>query len=69
MEKQSQTGPPLDFHAQHRDQAPTAPAALKNATTSAGNVYEALLNTVQCCSLGPLSEPFLMLRGHYRRNV
>ena len=57
------------FHAAHRDQAPAAIAALQEAATSGGNVFEALMEAVRHCSLGQISDAFFEVGGQYRRNV
>ena len=68
-EKQSQLRRLADFHARNRAEAPAALAALKDAATSGGNVFEALMTAVRVCSLGQISEAFFEVGGQYRRNV
>jgi isobutyryl-CoA mutase len=68
-EKQSQLRRLADFHVRHRAEAPAALAALKDAATSGGNVFEALMTAVRVCSLGQISEAFFEVGGQYRRNV
>ena len=68
-EKQSQLRRLADFHVRHRDEAPAALAALKDAATSGGNVFDALMTAVRVCSLGQISEAFFEVGGQYRRNV
>jgi methylmalonyl-CoA mutase len=68
-EKQSQLRRLADFHARHRDQAPAALASLKDAATTGGNVFDALMDAVRVCSLGQISEAFFEVGGQYRRNV
>ncbi len=68
-EKQSQLQRLADFHARHREQAPAALAALKQAATDGGNVFDALMSAVRHCSLGQISEAFFEVGGQYRRNV
>jgi methylmalonyl-CoA mutase len=68
-EKQSQLDRLAGFHAAHRAEAPAALAALQQAATSGGNVFETLMQTVRCCSLGQISDAFFTVGGQYRRNV
>ncbi len=68
-EKDSQLRRLAEFQARHRDEAPLALERLKAAATSGGNVFEALMDAVRCCSLGQISEAFFEVGGQYRRNV
>jgi methylmalonyl-CoA mutase len=68
-EKQSQLRRLEEFHTTHRQDAPAALRALQDATTSGGNVFEALMSAVRVCSLGQISEAFFEVGGQYRRNV
>ncbi|HUR51386.1 MAG TPA: fused isobutyryl-CoA mutase/GTPase IcmF [Mycobacteriales bacterium] len=68
-EKQSQLRRLEDFQSRHRGEAPAALAALQQAATSGGNVFEALMSAVRVCSLGQISEAFFEVGGQYRRNV
>jgi methylmalonyl-CoA mutase len=69
QEKQSQLTRLADFHERHREEAPAALAALREAATSGGNVFEALMSAVRVCSLGQISQAFFEVGGQYRRNV
>ena len=68
-EKQSQLDRLADFHARHAAEAPAALTALQQAATSGGNVFDALMSAVRCCSLGQISDAFFEVGGQYRRNV
>ena len=68
-EKQSQLDRLHDFQQRHRADAPAALARLQQAATGGGNVFEALMDAVRCCSLGQISEAFFEVGGQYRRNV
>ncbi|MCW2692086.1 MAG: methylmalonyl-CoA mutase, large subunit, partial [Mycobacterium sp.] len=68
-EKRSQLSRLADFHARHAAEAPAAIAALQAAAAGGGNVFEALLDAVRCCSLGQLTDAFFEVGGQYRRNV
>ena len=68
-EKKSQLDRLHDFQARHRAEAPAALAALQQAATDGGNVFEALMDAVRVCSLGQISDAFFEVGGQYRRNV
>ncbi|HUR13780.1 MAG TPA: fused isobutyryl-CoA mutase/GTPase IcmF [Mycobacteriales bacterium] len=68
-EKRSQLTRLAEFHDRHRQDAPAALAALQEAATSGGNVFDALMSAVRVCSLGQISEAFFEVGGQYRRNV
>ena len=68
-EKQSQLTRLADFHERHRDEAPAALERLKQTATDGGNVFDALMDAVRCCSLGQISDAFFEVGGQYRRNV
>jgi len=68
-EKESQLARLADFHARHAAEAPAALARLQAAATGGGNVFEALMDAVRCCSLGQISDAFFEVGGQYRRNV
>ena len=68
-EKQSQLRRLAEFHERNREQAPAALARLREAATSGGNVFDALMDAVRYCSLGQISEAFFEVGGQYRRNV
>ncbi len=68
-EKQSQLDRLADFHDRHRQDAPAALAALQEAATTGGNVFDALMSAVRVCSLGQISDAFFEVGGQYRRNV
>src|ERR1700678_370104 len=68
-EKESQLERLADFHARHAETAPEAIARLQSAAISGGNIFEALMDAVQHCSLGQISDAFFEAGGQYRRNV
>ncbi|WP_370882637.1 fused isobutyryl-CoA mutase/GTPase IcmF [Kineosporia succinea] len=68
-EKQSQLDRLHAFHEKHRHEAPAALAELKRAAAEGGNVFDALMQAVRCCSLGQITEAFFEVGGQYRRNV
>ncbi len=68
-EKASQLARLADFHARHAAEAPAALERLKRVATSGGNVFEALLDAVRCCSLGQITDAFFEVGGRYRRGM
>ncbi|GAB3243987.1 fused isobutyryl-CoA mutase/GTPase IcmF [Kineosporia babensis] len=68
-EKRSQLDRLNAFHKAHRNEAPAALEELKRAAADGGNVFEALMQAVRCCSLGQITEAFFEVGGQYRRNV
>jgi isobutyryl-CoA mutase len=68
-EKRSQLDRVRAFQSTHRSDAETQLARLKDAATSAGNVFDVLMDAVRHCSLGQISEAFFEVGGKYRRNV
>jgi len=68
-ERQSQLARLAKFQLRHRDEAPAALARLRQAATTDGNVFEALMSAVRSCSLGQITEAFFEVGGQYRRNV
>ncbi len=68
-EKQSQLARLADFEERHREQAPAALAALKEAATSGGNVFAELMDAVRVCSLGQITQAFFEVGGQYRRTM
>jgi len=68
-EKQSQLRRLADFTARHAAEAPAALDRLKAAAGGGGNVFDALMDAVRCCTLGQITEAFFEVGGQYRRNV
>ena len=44
-------------------------AALQDAATSGGNVFEVLMEAVRHCSLGQITHALYAVGGEYRRNL
>ncbi|HYM34917.1 MAG TPA: methylmalonyl-CoA mutase family protein, partial [Steroidobacteraceae bacterium] len=68
-DKQAQVAAVRAFQARNQR---TANAALKNlqkVATLGGNVFQELLHTVRCCSLGQISRALYDVGGQYRRSV
>jgi methylmalonyl-CoA mutase len=57
------------FKKRHAKAAPKALAHLKETATGGGNVFAVLMDTVQCCSLGEITEALFEAGGQYRRNM
>ena len=68
-EKQSQLRRLSDFHARHKEEAPAAIRRVQQAAMDNGNIFEALVDAVQYCSLGQLTEGLFEVGGKYRRNM
>ncbi|WP_030843309.1 fused isobutyryl-CoA mutase/GTPase IcmF [Streptomyces hygroscopicus] len=68
-EKRSQLKRVGDFRDRHREQAPAALAALKEAAVSGRNVFAVLMDAARVCSLQQITEAFFEVGGEYRRNV
>ncbi|GLZ06657.1 Fused isobutyryl-CoA mutase [Actinomadura sp. NBRC 104412] len=68
-EKRSQLERVRDFQARHRDEAPAALEALKEAARSGENVFAVLMDAARVCSLQQITEAFFEVGGQYRRNV
>ena len=57
------------FHAAHADARPAALARLQEAALNGGNVFAVLMDAVQVCSLGDITNTLFDVGGRYRRNV
>lgn len=57
------------FHEKHAARSADALAALKQTALSGGNVFEALVDTVQYSSLGQITNALYEVGGEYRRNI
>jgi isobutyryl-CoA mutase len=68
-EKRSQLRRLEAFHARHASELPAALAALQRVATAGGNVFEELMKTVRCASLGQITDALYEVGGSYRRNV
>jgi methylmalonyl-CoA mutase len=68
-EKDSQIRRLAAFKKRHAKAAPKALARLKETATGGGNVFAVLMDVVQCCSLGQITEALFEAGGQYRRNM
>src|SRR5690606_24422027 len=57
------------FHAEHAQEAPAALTRLKQAALAGENVFAALLEAVEHCSLGQITRALYEVGGEYRRNL
>jgi len=69
QERQSQLDRLADFHRRHQDEAPAALHALRRTAAEGGNLFEALMSAVRCCSLGQITQALFEVGGQYRRTV
>ena len=58
-----------DFQAAHAQETPAALERLKAVARGGGNVFEELLSTVRCASLGQIVHALYEVGGRYRRNL
>ena len=68
-EKQSQLKRLAAFKERNQAAAPEALARLQKAALANDNVFEELMNTVQVCSLGQITQALYNVGGQYRRNM
>ncbi len=68
-EKQNQLNRLDDFHVRHREQSEIHIEKLKRAAQNDENVFAALMDAVQHCSLGQITDTFFEVGGQYRRNM
>ncbi|HLA64608.1 MAG TPA: methylmalonyl-CoA mutase family protein, partial [Rhodothermales bacterium] len=68
-EKQRQLEGVRSFQARHVDAAPDALVRLQAVAREGGNLFEELMDTVQVCSLGQITEALFEVGGQYRRNM
>jgi isobutyryl-CoA mutase len=57
------------FHARNEAKAPGMLRRLKEVAVSNGNLFEELMETVKCCSLGEITHALYEVGGQYRRNM
>jgi methylmalonyl-CoA mutase len=68
-ERQSQLARRRDFQARHAGERPAALARLRETALAGGNLFAVLMDVVQCCSLGEITQTLFDVGGRYRRNV
>jgi methylmalonyl-CoA mutase len=57
------------FQAAHAGEDEAALARLKAVALAGGNIFEELMETVRCCSLGQISRALFEVGGEYRRSM
>ena len=68
-EKQSQLDRVRDFQGRHAGQAPAMLERLQHTALAGGNVFSVLMDAVQCCSLGQITQALFAVGGQYRRSL
>jgi methylmalonyl-CoA mutase len=68
-EKQSQLDRLRDFQGRHAVQAPAMLERLQQTALAGGNVFSVLMDAVQCCSLGQITQAVFAVGGQYRRSL
>ena len=68
-EKRGQLARLEAFHSQHAGELAAALAALQQVALNGGNVFEELMRTVRCASLGQITTALHSVGGSYRRSV
>ena len=68
-EKQAQIRNVRAFQTAHADSSAKALASLQRVARARGNVFEELMETVRCSSLGQISHALYAVGGEYRRNM
>ncbi len=58
-----------DFQTRHADKAPAALQRLQDAALSGSNLFAALMEAVNSCSLGQITGALYEVGGEYRRNL
>jgi methylmalonyl-CoA mutase len=69
QERESQLRRLADFHHRHQGEAPAALATLRRTAADGGNLFEALMSAVRCCSLGQITQALFEVGGQYRRTI
>jgi isobutyryl-CoA mutase len=57
------------LHLSHQDIATEALRTLQTVALNHGNLFEALMEAVKCCSLGQITHALFAVGGQYRRNM
>ncbi|MDE2730655.1 MAG: methylmalonyl-CoA mutase family protein [Bacteroidota bacterium] len=68
-EKQHQIKALQAFHTRNRDSSAGALDRLADCARGGGNIFAELMDTVQWCSLGQITEALFRAGGRYRRNM
>jgi isobutyryl-CoA mutase len=57
------------FHKRHEAKSAAALQQLQQVAVNNGNLFEELMETVKCCSLGQITRALYEVGGQYRRNM
>ena len=68
-EKNDQIERLADFHRRHSHEAPAALEKVRSCAIKNENVFAALIEAVEVCSLGQLTDVLFQVGGQYRRNL
>jgi methylmalonyl-CoA mutase len=68
-EKQSQLKRLADFKKRHEKESSAALERLQNVAIQGDNIFKELMNTVQVCSLGQITQALYDVGGKYRRSM
>ena len=68
-EKNDQINRLADFHKRHADSSSEALAKVRDTAIRNENVFAALVDAVEVCSLGQLTDVLFEVGGQYRRNL
>ena len=68
-EKDDQINRLNDFKSKHNDQSPIYLEKIKSAALADENIFEVLLEAVNYCSLGQITDVLYEVGGKYRRNM
>ncbi|MEM1128770.1 MAG: methylmalonyl-CoA mutase family protein, partial [Bacteroidota bacterium] len=68
-EKEHQLRTLKAFQARQADRAETALERLQHVARTGGNVFAELMDTVEVCSLGQITQALFEVGGEYRRNM
>src|SRR5687767_10713760 len=68
-EKEHQINNLVAFHERNKAKAEAEVKKLKEVAINSGNLFEQLMETVKCCSLGQITHALYEVGGQYRRNM
>lgn len=68
-EREYAIGSLAQFHERNKDKSEAALLRLQKVAITDGNLFEELMETVKCCSLGQISNALYQVGGQYRRNM
>ena len=57
------------FHQFHSEEQDSMMELLRIAALKTGNIFEVLMESVQVCSLGQITQQLFQIGGQYRRNM